>query len=437
LTSSTGVGAQNGRNHAPSAAALTYASEIESLEDEFHLALQASPDRFTPRDFLVLELFWGLRSGERSTLEAIGAELGITRERVRQIRDRAVPVARNAMLKSEPPSVVLLDELLECRGGMGSRAGLLEELERLIRQGGYRVTPFFSMLFEIGVLPNVQVFGELAVLRNRIDSAVFERSCTAMNAALSAAGVLLSEQLADCLDRGWPALDRDTLDEHARLLMLRGAFEVLPGMYAERRWSQADFGEFILEESGSPLHFSEIARRVAIVCGKPVLPNRMNSVLNSSGAFVRVGSGDFALAKWGAAKYGRFDEVIERYFATGRLAEHIDRIKSDLLATYTVADSTVQAMLSVNRNKFHHFGGGYWGLRGYEPIVDQRLSQAIATMLERAGAMTLSDVVAQIALRPELGLAEDAARALFVSSRFERFGGHKSRLFRAHPGPSG
>jgi RNA polymerase primary sigma factor len=38
----------------------------------------------------VLRLYFGLDDGQEHTLEEIGAMLGVTRERIRQLRDRAL-----------------------------------------------------------------------------------------------------------------------------------------------------------------------------------------------------------------------------------------------------------------------------------------------------------------------------------------------------------
>ncbi len=56
------------------------------LTDEIELALSTLP----PRDAKVLRLYFGLEGGREHTLEEIGSMLGVTRERVRQLRDRAL-----------------------------------------------------------------------------------------------------------------------------------------------------------------------------------------------------------------------------------------------------------------------------------------------------------------------------------------------------------
>ncbi len=56
------------------------------LAEEIEQALATLP----PRDARVLRLYFGLDDGHEHTLEEIGGMLGVTRERVRQLRDRAL-----------------------------------------------------------------------------------------------------------------------------------------------------------------------------------------------------------------------------------------------------------------------------------------------------------------------------------------------------------
>lgn len=56
------------------------------LNDEIESSLNTLP----PRDAKVLRLYFGLEAGREHTLEEIGSMLGVTRERVRQLRDRAL-----------------------------------------------------------------------------------------------------------------------------------------------------------------------------------------------------------------------------------------------------------------------------------------------------------------------------------------------------------
>ena len=57
-----------------------------SRTQEIELALSTLP----PRDARVLRLYFGLDDGTTRTLEEIGQMMGVTRERIRQLRDRAL-----------------------------------------------------------------------------------------------------------------------------------------------------------------------------------------------------------------------------------------------------------------------------------------------------------------------------------------------------------
>ena len=65
--------------------------EEESRREAVRRALAPLP----ARDRRVLVLYYGLESGEPKTLDEIGRMLGVTRERVRQLRDRALAALRD------------------------------------------------------------------------------------------------------------------------------------------------------------------------------------------------------------------------------------------------------------------------------------------------------------------------------------------------------
>jgi RNA polymerase primary sigma factor len=60
--------------------------------------IERALDTLTPRDARVLRLYFGLEGGHEHTLEEIGNMLGVTRERVRQLRDRALKRLREGDL---------------------------------------------------------------------------------------------------------------------------------------------------------------------------------------------------------------------------------------------------------------------------------------------------------------------------------------------------
>jgi RNA polymerase primary sigma factor len=61
--------------------------------------VEAAIASLPPREALILRLYFGIPSGQSETLEQIGQRLGVTRERVRQLRDRAIERLRSGDMK--------------------------------------------------------------------------------------------------------------------------------------------------------------------------------------------------------------------------------------------------------------------------------------------------------------------------------------------------
>jgi RNA polymerase primary sigma factor len=76
------------------------AHEPEAAVEERLLAehIDRALETLTPRDAKVVRLYFGLEGGREHTLEEIGNMLGVTRERVRQLRDRALRRLREGEL---------------------------------------------------------------------------------------------------------------------------------------------------------------------------------------------------------------------------------------------------------------------------------------------------------------------------------------------------
>jgi RNA polymerase primary sigma factor len=64
--------------------------EEEAMEHFLTEQVDTALRSLSPRDAKVLRLYFGLDGGREHTLEEIGGMLGVTRERVRQLRDRAL-----------------------------------------------------------------------------------------------------------------------------------------------------------------------------------------------------------------------------------------------------------------------------------------------------------------------------------------------------------
>ncbi len=74
-------------------------SPVENLDtSEFHHLLSAALDSLSPREAMILRNYYGLGDREPMTLEQIGQELSISRERVRQVKVKALSRIRNSQV---------------------------------------------------------------------------------------------------------------------------------------------------------------------------------------------------------------------------------------------------------------------------------------------------------------------------------------------------
>jgi len=317
--------------------------------------------------------------------------------------------------------------LLEQQCGLCSPLALAAGLRDALPGGAYDHAAAIRYLLSLGI-------GDIRLHRGQlvVSNAELEQAVTAAEQAIIG---LMTSQGAVTVDDLTPAAamigatDPEVVTKHATLLAQVLSHEVLPGLYSHRRWNKSDYASFVLSREGRAMHFRDVAAEVGALRGIKYADQAFNTVLNTDGRFVRVGPGDFALADWGAERYGRFNEVIERFLRRGRAAEHIDLITTRLLQQYTVARATVLAMLTMHRDTFRYYGDGYWGLVGLEPVVSLPLEEAIADAMTLLGSpMTLGEIGMVVRTHPQAA-PDEVARLVHVSPRFKKLGPWNRRQF--------
>src|ERR1035438_1135461 len=99
-----------------------------------------------PRQKEVLEGRFGLKGGMGETLAAIGDRMGITRERVRQIENAALSVAKTNIAKDDE-AVALIDKVkkyIAAKGGVAKKDDVVGFADALAKGIGENQIDFLS-----------------------------------------------------------------------------------------------------------------------------------------------------------------------------------------------------------------------------------------------------------------------------------------------------
>jgi hypothetical protein len=245
--------------------------------------------------------------GERRTLDAIGKEYGITRERIRQIENHGVSSVRDSDAYTG-----LTKEWEDLKLAMVALGGILAEetiLEHLAKNDADRN----HVVFLLTVGSHFDERREDADFRPRwhVDESLAE----SVESALS--------KLYASIEQNRLMPESEFLDLFAKYLKEEGVknrpAEALPrwlliskrmGRNPLGEWGRMDsphvrikntrdFAYLTLKRHGSPMHFTEVAKNIEKLFGRKTHPATTHNELIKDGRFVLVGRGLYALKEWG------------------------------------------------------------------------------------------------------------------------------------------
>lgn len=264
-----------------------------------------------PRNREIILRRFGLKSGQKETLESIGQSHGITRERVRQIEETSLAQMRNALTSDAGtrPFVALARQIIESQGGVISEQGLFQLFSGdskptapnaslaflLALDGTMERTPedddvvtFWSVSPEAGKRFRARVAELIASFKVRKSVVP-----TAELASFS------SEPLGPFLSIS-KRLDKNVFGE----IGLSEWPEVKPRGVRDKSF-------LVLKKEGKPKHFREITQLInaADFSGRKAHVQTVHNELIKDKRFVLVGRGMYGLSEWGFAP-GTVKEVI-------------------------------------------------------------------------------------------------------------------------------
>ena len=259
------------------------------------------------RDRYVLESRFGLNDIKKKTLESIGQEYDITRERVRQIQDAALKAIRKSESYDEAREIFTeIETMIHTMGGIVAEDHFLDTVgeDELIQN---------HIHFHLVVGDNFKkhkedkkfhsrwsVNGELA---NKVHSALDK-----LHGHVTDEELLSEEQMVmKFLDRLDGVEDGYVDDEVAQqFLKLSKLVNKNPlgdwGLTSSQNISVRgirDYAYLIMKKNGSPMHFREVAEAITDTFSKKAHPATTHNELIKDDRFVLVGRGMYGLKEWG------------------------------------------------------------------------------------------------------------------------------------------
>lgn len=257
----------------------------------------------------VLSERFGLESGKKRTLESIGQEYGITRERVRQIENAAIASIRKSSRFDD--AEVLFKELkavIDSLGGIVSEEEILSYFD--YDELAQNHVLFFLTLGDDFVYEKENnsfkarwiTYSDVAdVVHNILDSVHSSVEQTDLVHEDELLRRIVAHDLVKQIEK-----HASSVDNIKRWLMLSNFLSKNP----IGEWGHAqspniklrgvrDHAFLVMRRHGSPMHFREVAESIMKVFGKKVNVATTHNELIKDDRFVLVGRGFYALSDWG------------------------------------------------------------------------------------------------------------------------------------------
>lgn len=256
---------------------------------------------------VLIDRFGLSQKGESRTLDAIGQEYGITRERIRQIENHSIAVVRES--ESYKKALQHLEGLKQALHELG---GVLAE-ETIHRHLPKSDSERNHVVFLLTVGHHFDNRREDANFRTRwhIDETLaeaVERALTGLHESIEPQRLTPEEEFIELFAKylKQEGVKNRTPEVMRRWLLISKRIGKNPlGEWGRvesphvRIKNTRDFAYLTLKRHGSPMHFQEVAKGIEKLFGRTAHPATTHNELIKDSRFVLVGRGLYALKEWG------------------------------------------------------------------------------------------------------------------------------------------
>lgn len=258
----------------------------------------------------VIERRFGLKTGQRETLEAIGERYGLTRERVRQIEQAGLAEIQ-PKLKNYQEVFQFFQNTLSSFGGLKEEKSLLEYLrENKFQNHIYfllTIGPRFKRISEDEKFYTFWTIDKSAInkakqlVKSTINRLEKEKKLFSLKELLE------NQELAKDVFLSFIGLSKEIQKNPEGKYGLRGWLEINPRGVKDKAY-------LVLKKTKKPLHFSDITsliEKLPFPSQAPVQVATVHNELIRDQRFVLVGRGLYALKEWGYASGVVRDVIIK------------------------------------------------------------------------------------------------------------------------------
>ena len=361
---------------------IAYGAFADSIDD----TLATLPD---DRDRFVIRLRFGLEDGKKATLESVRRQIGISRERVRQLQ-RIATVNLRANAQAYPLRVIDSANALRNWGGLiGERLedeGFSAALSKIVGVDKVLIDARLRLMDDFGVVPP-DGRAPLDNLDSRIIGALV-RNIDPMPLDALESEIASDEETRRALE-DWRNFDMSMrlklilevdIDENG---VCHATEETFAGM--TKMDHRLNVLVSVLEEAGKPMHFTDISERARpLLQGRFALSDRnVHARLDRhKSRFAWAGMGMFALTEWGIGvrdddpmnvlrptrRKGIGDEIAMALMDRGepmRLSE-IEHHVLEVRGIAVIARSVAASISTDKAGRFVWLGNGWVGLKEWQ-----------------------------------------------------------------------
>lgn len=313
---------------------------------------------------------YGLISGERLTLDEIGKKLGVTRERIRQLQEKALKRIERSALIEKPQIVNLINSSLWNKGGIINAEEADRIIPNLLNDYKYDGSSILDLLSDLEWIDK-SFLGDMALYSPLFETTRLSKVISDIVYFVKNRKKLftIDDILNNIVDLNLEeSKKKDFVLKYLKLDPRIEEFEtgkytlnVSDGRIRELRISLISQ---VLEDEGSPLYFTEIANRLNDLLrekNKYLNERRIYSILIDAPIFANTGArGMYGLTKWGLRKEST-QELAAEFIKRSGFPVHIEQIFAYIRKYKDSRKQSVINVLDANE-KFIKKGNGFYDL---------------------------------------------------------------------------